>query len=240
MRDVTTFSWVTNTKTLLSLQTVPIALTLVFITTTANAVFIQITRLTHSAEIAMVHVHFSSCYFCFTSFFFLSFMSFAVLCCVKCKWEGDHKGHSTIPLGESSNELKTALEGSVSTIKRYQTALKEMPQRTNRLLDDTSVKTQEAAAVVRKGFAEIREALDKKEVEILKALEEKTMCEEEIRELTSGTQGLVEELPSILESAKTLLSNWDSSTLTAETASRVLSIERKQRAAVRLLRSLRH
>lgn len=73
----------------------------------------------------------------------------------------------------------------------------------------------------------MREAIDKKEEEIMKYLEKNETDYDSTNELIHNSQEMLSEIPSILENVNDLLIKCDNKKLTVDTAEEVLSIKEK-------------
>ena len=190
--------------------------------TTRNAKCIQSTLSKQCATTATV------CKKHFLSILFHSiFLFYSGLCCVKCKLEGEHKGHNTVPIDGAQDALKASLESYIPSLERYQSSFEEVHQKAEELVNSAEVKTSETAELIRQSFKTLREAIDKKEYEILGRLENYEASQETTNSLINDAQDLMSEVPVIIEEVKKLLAEWDSKKLTAGTAGKVLAIKGK-------------
>lgn len=148
------------------------------------------------------------------------------LCCSKCKLE-EHKDHSITLLEYSHGALKTILEKCVSDLEKYQSTAEEIPRRAETWLETAEGKVAEITDLIRKSFAEIREAVNKREDEILECIGERSARNDATAQLIQEAKELAEELPSIVECAKDLLSELDSRNPTVAIAEKALSAQEK-------------
>ena len=47
---------------------------------------------------------------------------------MKCKWEGEHRGHNSVDLSESREAMKASLEDCAVGLESYRSALREIPE----------------------------------------------------------------------------------------------------------------
>lgn len=127
----------------------------------------------------------------------------------------------------SHGALKTILEKCVSDLEKYQSTAEEIPRRAETWLETAEGKVAEIADLIRKSFAEIREAVNKREDEILESIGERSARNDATAQLIQEAKELAEELPSIVEGAKDLLSELDSRNPTVAIAEKALSAQEK-------------
>ena len=146
---------------------------------------------------------------------------------MKCKLEGEHKGHSTVSVDAAQDALKASLESYIPSLERYQSTFEKAHQKAEELIDNTDTKANETAELIRQSFKTLREAIDKKEKEILGRLGSYEASQETTNSLINDARDLMREVPSIIEGVKKLLEEWDNEKLTAGTAGKVLAIKGK-------------
>ena len=103
---------------------------------------------------------------------------------MKCKWEGEHKVHNAVDLSESREALKASLEDCVAKLESYRSALREVQE----WLTEDDGGLRGVAELVRQNFSALREALDRKEEELLRELEEKEGEEDATKQLVCDAQ----------------------------------------------------
>ena len=115
-----------------------------------------------------------------------------------------------------------------------------MHQKAKELVDNTDTKANETAELIRQSFKTLREAIDKKEKEILGRLGSYEASQSATSNLINDARDLMREVPTIIEGVKNLLAEWDNEKLTAGTAGKVLAIkgnvEREEKIAGELKR----
>lgn len=157
-----------------------------------------------------------------------------------CKTEGEHKGHNTISLNQSQNDLKTSLESSIIKIDDYQGTLKEMTPKAKEWIRDAVDKTKEVAELIHEQFAMLRDAIDKKEEEIMQNLEKNEVEQEATNKLVHSALELMCEMPTINERVKVLLSECNTKKeTTLNTAEEVLSIKRKLNSENKIVKKMK-
>lgn len=115
-----------------------------------------------------------------------------------------------------------------------------MPQKAEEWLEEAGNKMKKAAEFIHQQFAIIREAVDKKEKEMMQCLELNENDHETIRMLIHNAQELTCEMPTIIESVNALLIGMDDNKkLTVDTAEEVLHIKDKIKCGEEIINKLR-
>ena len=131
----------------------------------------------------------------------------------------------SIPLNEPCQDsFKASLEEYAVSLERYQAPLKDMPQKASEWLDSAKKTMKETTELIHKNFKMIRDAINKKEEEVLKCLEKSKADQDATKELISNARDLRRDIPGLLESVRTLLTKWDTKKPTTKD---VLAIKEK-------------
>ena len=109
----------------------------------------------------------------------------------------------------TQDTLKASLEGCMAALERSKDTLAKASQQADEWLEAANSRVQEAAEPIRKSFGAVREALDKKENEVLERLEEHATDLEATQEHINDARDLFCEISAILEDGEALLSGWD-------------------------------
>lgn len=131
----------------------------------------------------------------------------------------------SIPLNEPCQDsFKASLEEYAVSLERYQAPLKDMSQKASEWLDSAKKTMKETTELIHKNFKMIRDAINKKEEEVLKYFEKSKADQDATKELISNARDLRRDIPGLLESVRTLLSKWDTKKPTTKD---VLAIKEK-------------
>lgn len=154
------------------------------------------------------------------------------MCCEKCKTEGLHKGHNVLSLDDSKGFIKENLEKSVNFIKSSSATLSNIPKRAEEFMKMAQIKREQAKEVIKHEFEDVRRILNKKEAELLKAIDSDAMNDVRFNRLISYSQTLISSLSSSTEAGQALLNEWDTVNLTSEAISKVISSVNKTKEIV--------
>lgn len=167
------------------------------------------------------------------------------LCCLKCRRDGVHKCHNTSPLEKAEQYLRRILERSVGAIRGNQGPIDGLEQRLTNKQEDMEEMVNETKELVHSAFDGLRAEIDKKEEEVVDALEKIAYGQEEdIYRISAGGDDLSDVNPSTLRLAETLLSHWKEvdykkRALAALVAGRVFDINKKADHGKKVLEDLR-
>lgn len=140
----------------------------------------------------------------------------------------------------SQDEIKASLEDCITSLESYQELFGGLTLKAKEWLDDADGKAEETTKLVRDHFTMIREAIDKKEKEIMQCLEMERKDHEATRELICKAQELIHEAPTITEDVKTLLKEWDSTKEPrADVVDKVALIKEKVESGNKIFKKLR-
>lgn len=145
-----------------------------------------------------------------------------------------HTGHDVVPIEETNSYLKDILVKCAGALEERALKLGEAPEKLCESLEKERRQVEQAKESIRACFTEAREALDAKEIDMLRQLENVSSGPGGIDELSEELQSFEGTSSSIISSAKELLSQWESTPLTAEKASNVISISRAAKNAEEL------
>lgn len=151
-----------------------------------------------------------------------------------CKWDGKHKGHNVTTAEESGDFVKGILEASIGAIERELKSFQDIQERVPEGIDRIQSKKEQAKEFVKQHFDEIRRALDEKEIEMLKSIDEGVLGDEELEDLFVGAQNALDDLSSALVSGKALLNKISSQEFLAGNAYKAISIENKAKEISRI------
>ena len=102
-------------------------------------------------------------------------------------------------------DTKMPLKDCIATLERVQGPLEEMSQEAAEWLDEAENKMRDTAELIRQNFQTIRDAIDKKEEEMIEQLDKYTADLDATKDLIENARDLALEIPAILEGGKALL-----------------------------------
>lgn len=147
---------------------------------------------------------------------------------------------NTVPPSESQEELKASLESSITSLEGYQNVLKTMPQKAEEWLNDAENKTKEVVKLIHEQFDILRDAIDKKEEEIIQHFEVNETDHETTNELIYNARELILEIPTIVDKVKTLLSEWDNKKeVITDITEEVISVKNKVKSGEEIVKKLK-
>ena len=144
-----------------------------------------------------------------------------------CNTAGKHKGHNFLSLEGSKDFTTKTLRASIETIESEAPTLQDILRELAEDTDEYQAKTDEAMRQARQRFSEIREALDRKEREVLEKIEGAQTEKERLAQLTTDAQHILNDYQTTLETGISLLYELKSADITADITHRAVCIARE-------------
>lgn len=123
--------------------------------------------------------------------------------------------------------MKDRLEKSVETLGGELCVLQNESHRASEETFKIRSTKRQAKEIIERQFEEINNAFDIKKRSLLKEIDETDLGEEDINRLISDTQGTINVLSSAITTGNTLLSGWNSTTITPNIANDTVSVVNK-------------
>ena len=133
--------------------------------------------------------------------------------------------------------MKETLGTSVETIERKEPVLKSIARESVKELECFQNKIGEAKEHDQRQFTELKEVMDRKETEIIGRIEEAQSDGEELSQVISDTESVLNECQTMLATGKTLLSEWESANFTAGVADKAISVVNEAKEIQRIERA---
>lgn len=143
---------------------------------------------------------------------------------MKCKWDGKHKGHNTIPLRETKNMLKTNVEKCIKTLENNGRIIQNIQQKATKEMEKIQSKKEQAKKLVKQHFDEIRRVLEENESKMLNTIDEIQLDEDKFSKCIMEAQNTFASLSSTYQKAKSILTNMNTIDITGEIVSESISI----------------
>lgn len=148
---------------------------------------------------------------------------------MKCYSEGKHKGHNTFSLGDSKQFIKTNLEKSIEIIEHDLVVVKNIPEKVTKEMDENQSKKDQAKSSIKQQFEELKEMIKEKELNLLSAIENIQLENNDIIQLISDSKKIIDDFPPIITTGKAILDNWNTTEITADTTDKIISIINKSK-----------
>ena len=159
------------------------------------------------------------------------------LCCMMCNTAGKHKGHNFLSLEGSKDFTTKTLRASIETIEIEAPTLRDILRGLEEDTDEYQAKIDEAMGQAKQRFSEIREALDRKEREVLEKIEGAQTEKERLAQLTTETQDILNDYQTTLETGISILYELESASITTDIAYRAVCITKKVKEIQRIKES---
>lgn len=156
-----------------------------------------------------------------------------------CKIEGEHKNHNTMLLSKSQYRLETALAESVTSFEGYQDILILKTLRANEWFNGTKNKMKETRELIQEQFAILRDAINKKEKEIIQHLETNEAEYDTTNKFIHSAQELMREIPATIMKIEKLFSERDiKRKITVDVAEEILFVKKKVNSGKEIIKKL--
>lgn len=143
--------------------------------------------------------------------------------------------HATPPEG-SKDPLKEKLSDSLRTIESQYNFVRDIPQKADKEIKKAEKEREKARTTIKQCFESVRKALELKEAEIIKAIDEDTTNDSRISGLISDAQDLLKGLSEDLAVGHTLLSGWDATSATSDLECKTATVTDKAKEITNIKR----
>ena len=144
-----------------------------------------------------------------------------------------------IPLKEPKDSLREKLSDSLRTIESEYGFVRDIPQKADEKIKNAEKEREKARTTVKQCLGSIRKALELKEAEVLKAIEDNTANDSKICGLISEAQDLLKSLSEALTIGRTLLSGWDDTSTTPDFVSKMTTVTNKAKEVIHIKRAFK-